>query len=219
MSYNLDANKARQSESGGKFIKDAGKYVGQFTRAEKIVSKGGAMGIEFDFTDGSKSCTVTIWTHGKDGSELFGLNAISALMTVMRLKTMSETAQMVKKYDYTAKAVKESQCMVYADLMNKPVGVVIQMEQYLNGTGELRVKPAFFCFFDAKSELIATEILDRVVAPKELEQKVAYVMDYPEKELSKKDKAKLTERAREMHYTPQQAPAISGDSFDDDIPF
>ena len=219
MSYNLDATKARQSESGGRFIKDAGKYVGQFTRAEKIVSKGGAMGIEFDFSDGSKSCTVTIWTHGKDGAELFGLNAISALMTVMRLKTMSELPQMVKKYIYADKAEKTVQALVYADLMSKPVGVLVQMEQYLNGNGELRVKPAFFCFFDAKSELIATEILDRVVAPKELEQKMAYVMDYPEKELSKKDKAKLTERAREMHYTPQQSQPVSGDSFDDDIPF
>jgi len=219
MSYNLDANKARQSESGGKFIKDAGKYVGQFTRAEKIVSKGGAMGIEFDFSDGSKSCTVTIWTHGKDGSELFGLNAISALMTVMRLKSMNESPQMVKKYIYADKAEKQVQAMVYTDLMNKPIGVLVQMEQYLNGTGELRVKPSFFCFFDAKSELIATEILDRQVSPKELEHKMTYVMECPLKELSKKDKAKLTERAASMHYTPQQAPAVGGDNFDDDIPF
>lgn len=209
MSYTLDPSKAREAGRASKFISSSGKYKGIFTRAEKKVSQNNAEGIEFDFesADGQKA-TITVWTKGRDGSELFGVNFIHAMMSAMKIREIHDRLIRVKKYDHESKSEIDADAQCYESLMGKPIGIVIQMEEYENQKHEIKEKPSFFCFFDPLTELTSSEILDKAVQPLELAQKIRYVSEVPVKTLKKKPVAQA----------PQPYPK-SEDRFDDDIPF
>ncbi|MDR8247344.1 hypothetical protein FPK89_23210, partial [Acinetobacter baumannii] len=69
------------------------------------------------------------------------------------------------KYDFDLKQKVQQTCVVAPEMTNKRIGVLLQCENYLNGSGQQRHQMNFFASFNADSELMAKEILERKTSP------------------------------------------------------
>lgn len=210
-SYTLDTGAAKSAETIGKYIRETGKYKGKFTRAELLISQAkGSRGIEFDFlSDEGKECTLQIWTHSGTGEAYSGINMVNAIMTCLSLRGIQPKPMVVEKYDYDSKQKLRSNIEGFGDLMNKPIGLLLQKEisEY---QGKDKTKMLIFAAFNASSEKTASEIIDKVAQPVALEKLLSGLHD--------KDARGKTQTAA-SHSAPKaqhhQAPA----DFDDDLPF
>jgi len=208
--YTLDTQAAKESENFSNYLTDTGKYKGVFTRAEKLVSKGkGTHGIGFTFKDvNNRTTKFDIWTTDATGKHLFGYNQLMALMTCMKLRQLTEANGIVEKYDYDQARDVKMEAPIFADLMNKPVGVVLRKTEYEKmkdgvKTGETAWRLEPFMFFEAASDFTASEILDRSATPVKLPAIIAQLEDKPLKKRT----------------ATTSAPASNSNYFDDDIAF
>lgn len=212
--YNLDPNLAKKADVIGAYINETGKYTGTFIRAEKLVSASKKTdGIGFTFKDeAGRECRFDVWTRKGDGTNLSGLNQINAMMACLQVRTMQPVMMNVKKWDNSQnmETVQEAPC--FADLMGKPVGVLLRMEEYekmkdQQKTGEMGWRVGLFAVFQAGTELMASEIMSRKTKPEQLEKVLGMLADKPLK--------KTAQRGAGDTGTPP--PSIPFD--DDDIPF
>ena len=205
--YTLDATSARNAESIGKFIRDTGKYKGVFTRAELLIStEKGSRGIEFDFVSDGKECTLQLWTHSGTGEPYSALNMVNAIMTCLALRGIQPKKMVVEKYDYDSKQRHKVEVTAFPDLMNKPIGLLLQKELSIYNNKE-RSKMLIFAAFNAESEKTSTEILDKIAQPSALAKLVPLLAD--------KDNRKAPSQASQ----PQNKPANAYAALDDDLPF
>lgn len=175
--YTLDATSARNAESIGKFIRDTGKYKGVFTRAELLISaEKGSRGIEFDFVSDGKECTLQLWTHSGTGEPYSALNMVNAIMTCLALRGIQPKKMVVEKYDYDSKQRHKVEVTAFPDLMNKPIGLLLQKELSIYNNKE-RSKMLIFAAFNAESEKTSTEILDKIAQPSALAKLVLLLAD------------------------------------------
>lgn len=207
MDYNLDPNAAKKADQFSSRIEHTGKYLGVFTRAEPVTSKNNAQGIDFSFKSesGESSDYLTIWTHGRDGKPLRGFNLVMAIMTCLRVKTLTATPGEIEKYNSDTHQRGKVTVPLYRELMGSPIGLLIQMEEYPKNAGGTGWKPTIVSVFD-KDEFVATEILNKAIKPETLPKMVAALKDRPLK--TKDDKI--------------PAPSGSGGGFADfadDIPY
>ena len=203
--YQLDMNAAKESEQFSSRIAEIGKYVGKFIQAYHIESSKGSKGITLDFESNDKqSAEFTLYTFNKDGEPIFGYKQLMALMTCLKVKNLSPVDGKFTAYDNAAgeRLTKEGQ--VFNELIGKQIGLLIETEEYENGKGEVKTKPVIKAFFQADSELMATEILDRKTKPEQLEKVVAALRHRP---LKGSNPAK------------QQQSVTSIEDLDSDIPF
>lgn len=201
-SYDLNPEAAKQSEQGR--ITETGKYSGTFTRAEAVTSEKGTEGIEFTFKDenGSEAGFLTLWTYNTEGRELFGFKVLNALMTCMRVKQIKPSQAVVEKWVDGAK--QKVQTEVFNDLMNKPIGVLLQKEFYEKRDGSMGSKLNLTGCFEVSTQMTASEILSKSTKAEKLTGMVANL----------KDKATPVSQSR--------VPAASGgfsDMDEADIPF
>lgn len=161
--YTLDTDAAKQADTGGGRITETGKYIGQFKVAKKVTSKKGTQGIEFSFeaANGQSADYLSMWTVNQAGEHIYGFKQLMALMTCLKVRGMSASMATIEEYDRDAGAVVKKQAEVYKELMNKPVGILLQMEEYEKKDGTIAEKPSFAGFFDANTEQVATEILEK----------------------------------------------------------
>ena len=176
-----------------------------------MISKAkGSRGIEFDFlSDEGKECTLQVWTHSGTGEPYSGINMINAIMTCLSLRGIQPKPMVVEKYDYDSKQKVRANIEAYGDLMNKPIGLLLQKEisEY---EGKDRTKMLIFAAFQAPTEKTASEIIDKVAQPVALAKLLAGLHD---KDARGKTQAAPSHSApRSQHH---QAPA----DFDDDLPF
>lgn len=205
MDYTLDTNAAKQADNINSRIDATGKYIGTFTRAEPVTSKKGSKGVDFSFKadTGATADYLTIWTHNGAGEALHGYKVLMAIMTCMRVKSLAATQGEVEKYDQDAKARVKVSVPLFKELMDKPIGLLLQMEEYAKTAGGTAWKPSIFGAFD-KDEFTASEILSKAVKPETLGRMVQSLKDRPLK----------------AGNTPATAPAGGSFSdFADDIPF
>lgn len=207
--YSLNSTMAKKAEAGG-YIEDSGAYIGVFTRAEDITSKGGAKGIEFDFKsdDGSSANRLQLWTIGRDGNYIQGMYMVNALMACLKLREITPKTGWVEKWNWDTKAKEKQQAEVFPDLMNKSIGVVIQMEEYEKMNGDIGQRPVIVRFFEPKSMMTASEILDSKAVPQELDKFMKRIEANPVKRLKKTS-----------NQAPASAPSGGPQIEDDDIPF
>lgn len=204
--YTLDTDAAKQADSGNGRINETGKYVGMFTKAKKVSSKQGTQGIEFSFeaNNGQSADYLTVWTINNEGKQIYGYKQLMALMTCLKVRSIDAKAGEVEEYDSTAKQMVKHQAEIYPALMNKPIGVLLQMEEYEKKDSSIGEKASFAGFFDPQTEQVAVEILEKSEA-RVLEKLVGQLV--PVKKLK--------------GSRPASAPAATApDSFgDSDIPF
>lgn len=217
--YQLDANSARAADQRGGQITETGKYIGTFTKAEDIKTPApkNTKGIDFAFKANSgQTCRFAIYTEKGDGSRInIGHSFVMAILTCMQLRTITPTKARFKKWDYDAGAEVDADGMLFNDLQGKPIGVLLEAEEYEKRDGSIGTRMVLAGVFQAQTELTASEILDRKTQPSNL--------------------AKIVESLRDRKLRPQQrptapatrpashaAPAGAGtafDAMDDDIPF
>lgn len=209
-SYNLDPNQAKQAGVSNR-ITESGMYTGRFVRAEAIKSRQETEGVEFTFesVDGQTADFLTCWTYNADGKELYGLKVLMAVMTCLRVKQLAPREMMFQKHDGSQRGIG------YPDLTNKPIGLLLQREEYEKQDGSVGFKFNIALPFEASSGLTAREILSSVTAPNDMERALAGLRDKPLK--SRPD----TQYASSGHPA-NRVPGSGGSGLagmDDDIPF
>lgn len=211
--YALDAKAAKEADQIGGYLKDTGKYVGKFTRAEKLISSAkGTHGVGFTFVaDSGQSTRFDIWTMKEDEEKLSGYNQLMAIMACIKVRGLTIKTAELERYDYDSKEKYTEDAEVFAELTDKPIGLLLRSTEYEKmrdgkKTGENGWRLELFAPFEAATSFTAGEIIDKKKTPEQLA----------------KMEAALADRPLKGGATPRQAaPVSSGGSvpFDDDIPF
>lgn len=207
--YDLDTNAAKEADQKNSGITESGQYMGIFTRAENVMSDKGTVGVEFSFKadNGASADYLTLWTKNKDGKELYGYKTLMAIMTCLKVRSIKPTIQDVEKYDHEAGHRRHVSVEVFAELMNKPIGLVIQMEQYEKRDGTTPWKPSIYAAY-SHDGFTASEILNKAQKPETLAKMLATLRDKP-----------LRNRTAQPAQSDGPAPTGGFDGFDDDLSF
>ena len=209
MDYTLDASAAKQADQLFSKIDQKGRYLGTITRAEQVVSKKGSKGIDLSFKTetGATADYLSIWTHNGEGKQLQGFNLLMAIMTCLRVKGLKAELGEVEKYDQDTKQRVKAQVLLFKELMHKPVGFLIHMEEYEKSAGGTAWKPAISAPFD-KDGFTASEILAQAKVAETLDKMASALRDRPLK--------------ASAAIAPASAPRGNSDpfdGFDKDYPF
>lgn len=206
--YELDPNAARKADQTGNRISEIGKYVGTFTQAEDITATTGTKGVALRFDSNAQTANLSLYTTKANGDQIMGYQALMAIMTCMKLRGLTPKAGTVKFWDNDAKADATRQGQVFPDLCGKPIGLLLETEDYPKNDGGIGTRMVIAGIFQPETELTASEILDRKTKPEQLAKMVARLHHRP---------------ARAAKGQPAAAkPAAAGSGFDDmddDIPF
>lgn len=217
--FKLNTTAAIAADQKSGQINESGKYVGKFTRAEwQTNQKTGSTGIGWTFKANS-GAQATIYTNigyvknGKNESNEGGMKVLNAIMACMRLREVQDPVNtQVEKWDSDQGALVKVTVPCFQSLMNKPIGLLFQMEIEKNSE-KGTPRPTIYGVFEAQTEKTASEVLagDKCQAPELLAKMEAVVLAKP-----------VIDRRRN---TPVQhsAPSTNGgevfDEFEDDIPF
>jgi hypothetical protein len=177
--FGFNPDSAKQADSSLR-IEEAGKYVGVIKHMEFITAKSGTTGFEIEFeTDNKESASFSIWTEKKDGTPLGGVHKINALLACAGARGLTPTNAQLEKYDFDAKERVMKNCIVAPEVAGKRIGFLLQRENYQNDSGEWKYQMNFFSCFNAQSELMAKEIIDRKTSPEALPKSIASLMSNP----------------------------------------
>jgi hypothetical protein len=142
-----------------------------------------------------------------------GIQTVSAILACLRLNTSGDPATItVEKWNADLKQREQTQVQGFPALMNKPIGLLIQMEIEKNSEKGLP-RPTIYAPFSAESEKTASEILGKVAAPTKLEKMVQVVMAKPL--VDRRPKGQATSANSYAGASDQNSPPDEWD----DIPF
>ncbi|MBF7687042.1 hypothetical protein [Acinetobacter rathckeae] len=170
--FNFNQDAAKKADGGGR-IDQTGKYAGKISHVEFVTSNSGkkTQGLEFHFiADNDATTSFTIWTHQADGTPIFGFDKVNALLACAQIQTLTPTNRTLEKYSYDAGGKVKQPCTVAPELDNKPIGLLLQRENYQNQNGEWRYQMNFYAAFQYGTDFMAAEILDRAIKPLALEK-------------------------------------------------
>ena len=170
--YALDTQAARHADTAGATIKEIGKYIGEFTQAQDIVTKKGGRGVSFIFkSTGGQKANLAIYTTGANGDRYQGYDALMAIMTCLQLRGIKPAPGKVTRYDFEAKKEVVEDGTVFPDL-HKPIGVLLETEDYEKKDGSIGTRMVLKNVFQPGTELTASEILDKKTQPELLTKMV-----------------------------------------------
>jgi hypothetical protein len=182
MNFKLNTDLAKSTDAvGTKFpsaIKRFGKFIGTITQAE-FVSSEKARGLKVTFlSDGNEKATFSFYTDSHDGAELPSKSMVMSLMAVLKLREIENTVQDRVSWNYETKSEEARALKVYPALEGKKVGVLLDTEDNdYNGKVYIRTVPVMF--FQADTELSASEVLDRETVPKRVAERVLKLRHRP----------------------------------------
>ena len=207
--YTLNTEAAKQADNLFSKIEEKGAYLGAFTRAEPVTSKKGTKGVDFSFkTDtGATADYLTIWTTNNEGKQLPGYNVLMAIMTCLKVRDLTASNGEVEKYNNDTQKREKVVVPLFKELMGKPLGLLIHMEQYKKTDGGTAWKPAISAPYAADG-FTASEILNKAKEATTMEKMLSALRDRPLKDAPAS--------------APSSVPVHSGGTFDDlgdDIPF
>lgn len=205
--YTLDTNAARKADQTGNRISEIGKYVGTFTQAEDLTAKSGTKGVGFRFESNGQTANLSLYTTKSDGTQIMGFQALMAIMTCMRLRGINPQPGSVKHWDNEAQKEVMKQAQVFPDLCGKPIGLLLETEDYMKQNGGIGTRMVIAGIFQADTEFTASEILDKKTKPEQLEKMVARLRHRPVK------------GGKPAAATAAPAGGSGFDDMDDDIPF
>lgn len=207
--YALDTQSARKADQTGSRITELGKYVGTFTQAEDITAGTGTKGLALRFESNGQSANLSLYTVKPDGEKIMGYQALMAIMTCMQLRNIAPKAGTVKVWDNETRTEVTKQAQVFPELCGKPIGLLLETEDYTKNDGGIGTRMVIAGIFRASDEFTASEILDKKTVPEQLGKMVARLHHRPAKGATKTRQA-----------PPVAAGGGSGfDDFDDSIPF
>lgn len=214
--FTLDTNAARAADNKSSFIDEAGKYIGTFTRAEymeKAETGSTGIGLTFKSRDGAEAQFYINLTYQHGTRNNGGYELINAIMACLQLRAVGAPQPItVEKWNNDTKQREKVSVQGFKELMDKQIGLLVQMEIEKNSRTGLP-RPTIYAPFSAESEKTASEILDKVAVPAKLEKMVQALIARP----------LIDRRPASSRSAPQQsqqgAPGPDADPFDDDIPF
>ena len=212
MSYKLDIESAKKGDDVSSRITETGAYEGVFTKAEDVKSSKGTRGIEFSFKsdDGATADYITIWTVNSEGKQIFGFNQLMAIMTCLKVKNTDPKKAMVRKYSRELGVMDDFEVDVFPELMNRPIGVILQKEFYTKNDGSQGERMVFNSCFEHTTHFTASEILDKAVKAEKLNKRLPGIMD----------KHSTNSAPAATSTVANNAKAAGFDAgFNDDIPF
>lgn len=166
--YDLNTDSARKADQGGQMISELGKYVGTFTQAEDVTAKSGTKGVSLTFESNSgQKARLSLYTKKADGTTIMGFDVLMAIMTCLKLRSIKPEPGVVKSWDNDQRKEVEKHSTVFPGLCGKPIGLLLETEDYLKQDGSLSQHPRLVIksVFQAETELTASEILDRKTSP------------------------------------------------------
>lgn len=167
--YKLDPIEARKADSAGGMIKEIGKYVGTFTQAVDITAKTGTKGVALTFkTNDGQKANLSLYTVKPDGSKIMGYQALMAIIACLNLRGIVTAEGQETFWDKVEKKEKQRPAILFPDLANKPIGLLLETEEYAQDDGGVGVKMVLKGVFQATTELTASEILDKKTKPEQL---------------------------------------------------
>ena len=132
-----------------------------------------------------------------------------AIMTCLKVRELKAEDGEVEKYDNDLKARVKVKVPLFKSLMNKPIGLLIYMEEYEKTAGGTAWKPQISAPFD-EHEFTASEILNKAQKPETLSKMVQALRDRPLKQSSTKPSSTSNNGGSQGNPF---------DDMDDDIPF
>ena len=209
--YALDTQAAKDANSGGKRIKESGKYIGKFTAAWYESNDKGTESVHFLFesNEGQEAGPLALYTHNGKGESLPSYKMLNAILTCLKLRAIAAKTGKVELYDFNAGGMVEKTKQIYPDMMGKPIGLVLQREEYEKNDGSVGERMIIQGPFDPQSSKMAVEILNNTEA-KALGSVLRYIDANPIRELRVSKKSKPAS---------SHADASHADFPDDDIPF
>ena len=157
-------------------IKNTGYHKGLFTKAYLRKSKSSdAEAIHLDFlSDKGQSGQIDIWYQRANGETMErGESAIQGLMAILEIDDLKEKKNdLVEQYNWDTRQVEQVRMTTYPQLLNKQIGTVWQVEEYLkqakqdDGTYanaiplEIKERAVFITFCDPETDQTAIEKLD-----------------------------------------------------------
>lgn len=179
--FNFNPESAKKAD-GSNRIEESGKYVGTIKSMEFSTARNtGTTGFEIEFeSDNKESASFTIWTEKADGTILAsGVNKINALLACAGVRALTPTNTQLEKYDYELKERAMRPCVIAPEMTDKPIGLLLQRENYQNSKNETKHRMNFFASFQASTELMAKEILDRKTTPEALPRCLSALLANP----------------------------------------
>lgn len=213
--YILNPELARAGDTVGAYITETGKYIGRFSRAEQLVAREkGTHGIGFSFrAEDGREARFDVWTQKADGTALPGMNTINAMMACLQVRELRAVPYSVTKWDFEQQrdTVQIAQC--FEPLMKADIGLLLRSEEYEkmeNGhpTGQTGWRMGVVAAFQAKTELMATEILARKTVPAMLALVIPMLHDKP-----------LRKKAAQQSGSREPSALTTAGFPDDDVPF
>lgn len=213
-SYALDTQAAKEANTGGKRIAETGKYQGKISAAFYEKNQRGTEIVNIMFiSDAGQECgPLSLYTHNGSGDTLAGYKMLNAIMTCCKVKALSWKNEAIDLYDYDeGKVVKKTkECCV--ELKGKPIGLVLQQEEYQKSNGDIGERMVISAPFEAVTELMAAEILGQQKIASALGNYMEYIAKNPVRKLRKQGG-----QSTPSNSVPQ--PAQDFDDFDSDVPF
>jgi len=207
----LDTNQARAADNRMIVITETGKYIGTITRAEKLTSTQGTLGLGLSFKadDGSTANYLDIWIRKANGDDLFGLKTVNAMLACLRVRGAEEGQIEFNAWDKNTKGMVRRKAPGYPALMGKRIGLLLQKVKETDDKGNDRDGIVIYAVFQADTELTASEVLDSKTTPEKLPKMLQALMLNPVRDNRKKS------------ATAMPAPAQSSGfaDMDSDIPF
>lgn len=211
--YALDTKAAQKADQTGNRINTIGKYVGTFTQAEDITATTGTKGIALRFEANGQGASLSLYTKKADGETIMGFQTLMAIMTCLGLRNIEPKPGTVKAWDRDSNTEITKNATVFPDLCGKPIGLLLETEDYLKSDGSTGTKMVVAGIFQAKTELTATEILERKTVPLMLPKMVERLHHRPLKA------AKALTAGRPAAQASAGGGGSGFDDMDDDIPF
>lgn len=211
MSLELDVKTARDADRVSSAIREAGKYVGVITRAEKLLSEKNTegLGISFKSDDGATANYLDLYTVNSKGEKLPSMATVQAILCCTKTKSADEGKITFEAYDKEAGAVIKKTVNGYPDLIGKRIGFLLQQELSTNiKTGKDNDRVIIYGVFEADTGFTASEILDKAMKPEKLEKMYANLMARP-----------INDRRTAKPQTGQTQQNDPFDDFKDDIRF
>lgn len=208
--YTMDSEAARKADTLGGQINELGKYVGQFTQAVDITASTGTKGIALTFQarNGQKA-RLSLYTEKANGEKIMGFQALSAIMACLSLRGIKQVQGEYTVWNNGTRKEEKKRGAIFPDLCDKPIGLLLETEDYEKQDGTIGTRMVLRCPFQANTELTAGEILDRKTDPEMLEKLVEGLRHRPIKSKSGSAPAPA----------PRQAGGSGFDDMDDDVPF
>lgn len=189
MSYTLDTKVAKSADALSASIREAGKYIGTITRAEKLVSRDKGtvgLGLSIKADNGQTADYLDIYHTKADGEPLSGLKTVNAILCCTKTSEAKEGPITVEKWDSAARMKVASKVTGYPALMGKRIGLLLQQVLETDQDGKDRERVQIFAAFNAETELTASEMYAKATTPERLGNMFDALMARPVRDARKK---------------------------------